>query len=120
MNLQASQNEQVLSNTVNQRFLIVDVNFSLSHPSKFTVWVYNSGPETSYISELTVYNSTWSYSTTDLGTVRQASCETCVAVQSETLASLNLNAGTAFQVGAVYTFEAVGEYGYTYTYQVVR
>ena len=107
-------------NFLNERFLIVNANFS---SNKVTIWFYNNGNLMTKIQQITVYNSTSS-----LYVVYSASLNT--GYQVPALPLTVPDAGTAtitltlpsqsFRSGRTYFIQAIALYGNTYTYYQVR
>ena len=127
VNSEAGSSERALGtatasylNSLNERFLIVNANFS---SNKVTIWFYNNGNLTTKIQQIIVYNSTRS-----LYVVYSASLNT--GYQSSGLPLTVATAGTAkitltlpsqsFGSGRTYFIQATALYGNTYTYYQVR
>ena len=110
-------------NYLKESFEVVYVNFSSSHPSNASVWVYNNGNNTVYIKQIWIYNSSGlSQTFTNLNSTvtTKFNCN-CIVIDSGSIATVTLTLTSAtFESGYVYAFEALGEYGNTNTLDQTR
>ncbi len=116
----ASTGEGNLGNATTESFVILNVNFSSTSPSKVTVWLYDSGNAPVYISGIAISNSTWSYVNSTLSTGKGPACVKCLQLSGGQIKSILLNVNTSFKTGSLYTIKAIGEYGTVYAYQEAR
>jgi flagellin-like protein len=99
----ASNSEKNFGNAINsdisclnENFVITNVNFSTPNSQKVTVWFFNNGAGNLNVSLTTVSNSTWSYSSSSV-----------VSVKTGSVVPSTYTVGTAFTVGKLYQFNAV-------------
>jgi hypothetical protein len=100
-------------NCLSENFVIPNANFSSTNPKLVTVWFYNNGNGTVYVSSISISNSTGTWTYTSGSTV---------IVKTGAGNSTTYNVGTSFKPGILYTFKAVArcQGDIVATYQQVR
>jgi flagellin-like protein len=98
-------------NCLSENFVIPNANFSSTKTNLVTVWFYNNGNGTVYVSSLTISNTTWAYN-----------APTTTVIKTGLGNSSTYNVGTNFKVGSLYTFTGVArcQGDIKATYQQVR
>ena len=108
-------------NYLNERYIIANANFPSGNYQQFTLWFYNNGNTTVYITTVWVSNSTGLVQTfNQTSTSTGPNCKNCLEVPVGNVVSITLSLSTKMTVGSTYTFKSLGEYGQTYSYEQTR
>ena len=108
-------------NYLNERYIIANANFPSGNYQQFTLWFYNNGNTSVYITTVWVSNSSGLVQTfSSISTSTGPECSNCLAVPVGNVVSITLSLSTKMTVGSTYTFKSLGEYGQTYSYEQTR